>query len=92
MLWNGQNHRFYPQDIVDVLPKIFKMDEKEKEEFITSDDTKIKIKQMKDFKDSKFETFYCSLRQKRNFPKTYKVKGASLTLEKVPTYMDSSQT
>ena len=69
LLWNGQIHRFYPQDILEVLPEIFKMDTKEREDFVTSDQIKRIIRNMKPFHDDKFEHFYCALRQKKNFPK-----------------------
>ena len=71
LLWNGQNHRFYPQDVVGVLPQIFNMEEKAREEFIKSEETKKQISEMYDFTDKKFQTFYCSLRGKSDFPIKY---------------------
>ena len=82
LLWNGQNHRFYPQDILDVFPEIFKMDEKERETFQNKKVDKIKevIARMRPLRDEQFERFYCKLRQRSDFPKVYELKDSSSQL------------
>ena len=83
LLWNGQNHRFYPQDILDVFPEIFKMDEKESEEFESEGKEELKkmIAEIRPFTDTKFEQFYGAIKQKLDFPKAYD-KNQDYTTEK----------
>ncbi len=71
LLWNGQCVRFYPQDILDLLPHLFVMDERNKK-FIESVDA-IKLVQQMEIPDTKFEEFYSALTNKKSnqFPKRY---------------------
>ena len=75
MLWCGQTMRFYPQDIVHVLPKIFVKNKYENDKFISSKIGEILAGQMK-INDPQFERFYCALsgKQPHEFPIKYKAK------------------
>ena len=71
LLWNGQNHRFYPQDMLNILPELCKRTT-ESEEFVNGDELKRLIDQIqheRPFTDTKFENLYCKLRQKTDFPR-----------------------
>ena len=71
LLWNGQSHRFYPQDMMDVLPCLFKRT-KESEQFVAGEQIKRLIRTIQHrtpFTDTKFEQLYCKLRQNMDFPK-----------------------
>eukprot|EP01084_Bolivina_argentea_P094902 170630_1 len=80
LLWNGYVHRFYPQDIVELLPHIFRKD-KDNKDFSVSNEAKRLIKKMnKCIKDPKFEMFYRGVNQwnKYRFPKRYTPKSEIL--------------
>merc|ERR1719245_1871851 len=59
LYWQGQGHRFYPNDIKKVLPNIFNMNQENKA-FIKSKEAKELINRMK-ISDKKFEKFYRGL-------------------------------
>lgn len=82
LYWKSQCHRFYPEDVIGVLPKIFNMNQENKD-FIESDDTKRLLDQM-EISDRKFEEFYRRLHhlQKSSFPKKYDLPKPVYPMEK----------
>ena len=75
LLWNGHSHRFYPQDIFDILPQLFRMEREKAEQIMKSVEFNRMIKQMKPYTDRKFENFYKSLRQRIDFPTEYTLEN-----------------
>ena len=73
MYWTGQVMRFYPSDIIHVLPKIFVNDEYENDKFATTKISQVLASQMK-INDPQFERFYCALsgKQPHEFPIRYR--------------------
>merc|ERR1719245_1840944 len=59
LYWQGQCHRFYPEDISKLLPNIFNMNKGNKG-FIESDELNPLLNRMK-IQDTKFENFYRKL-------------------------------
>eukprot|EP01084_Bolivina_argentea_P105331 188602_1 len=71
LLWNQQCVRFYPEDILELLPHLFIMDKYNKK-WVESMDAIRLVKQM-EIPDRKFEKFYSALTNKKSneFPKQY---------------------
>eukprot|EP00483_Globobulimina_turgida_P006251 UN06261 len=68
LFYEGQSTRFYPQDILEVFPKLFDMSYGNNEKFIQSDAAKAVAKNIL-IKDIHFETFYRSFGNDKDFPK-----------------------
>eukprot|EP01083_Nonionella_stella_P100251 282482_1 len=71
LLWQGQCHRFYPQDILELLPFIFEKNTQNKQ-FIASNMAKKLIMEMP-LMDTRFEKFYRGLNRlhEYEFPRQY---------------------
>eukprot|EP01084_Bolivina_argentea_P273155 465228_1 len=67
LFWNGLCHRFYPQDILELLPYMFRKDSKNAD-FAASAEAKELITKMS-INDAKFETFYSKVNGLNKFPK-----------------------
>ena len=79
LLWNGQCHRFFGQDIVQILPEIF-VKNKENKIFAASDEAKRLSNQMnKLIPDKDFEKFHRVVNnmKKGEFPMNYDVPEPS---------------
>ena len=65
--------RFYPQDIIDVLPELFNMTKYGNKEFIEGEAVK-KLVSKYNIPDDKFEKFYRAVtgQTPTDFPKQYK--------------------
>eukprot|EP00486_Rosalina_sp_Unknown_P016080 CAMPEP_0201594826 /NCGR_PEP_ID=MMETSP0190_2-20130828/192025_1 /ASSEMBLY_ACC=CAM_ASM_000263 /TAXON_ID=37353 /ORGANISM="Rosalina sp." /LENGTH=1042 /DNA_ID=CAMNT_0048054591 /DNA_START=564 /DNA_END=3693 /DNA_ORIENTATION=- len=77
LLWQGCSQRFYPQDIVEVLPKLFVCDHRDtfgNKEFAESVGIKRLASKMK-ITDTKFEEFYRSINRlnEKEFPKQFEL-------------------
>eukprot|EP01084_Bolivina_argentea_P031652 58583_1 len=74
MYWNGQCMRFYPSDIINVLPIIFDNNVYGNKQFVCGKSGKSLVSQM-NINDLQFERFYCGLSNKQlhEFPIKYKV-------------------
>ena len=72
MYWTGQSLRFYPSDIIHVLPQMFVNDKYENDKFVSSKISKVLASQMR-INDPQFERFYCALsgKQPHEFPIRY---------------------
>ena len=72
LYWNGRSLRFYPQDIVQVLPSLFAENYKKNASFKDSEDAQRMIQEML-IKDKYFEHFYNDLTQKKKneFPRKF---------------------
>ena len=75
LLWQGSSQRFYPQDIVEILPRLFVCDERDtfkNKEFSKSVEIQRLAAKMK-IVDTKFEEFYRSVNRlnEKDFPKQY---------------------
>ena len=73
LLWQGSSQRFYPQDIVEVLPQLFVHDDRDtfgNKEYAKSMEIKRLASKMK-IVDLKFEEFYRSINRmnEKEFPK-----------------------
>lgn len=79
LLWQGQRHRFYPQDLLNVLPEIFIKSNKN-QHFAKSDYAKRMVNDMTGLIcDDRFEQFHRAVNDKKekDFPVQYKYKYAS---------------
>ena len=72
LLWSGQCARFYPQDIIDVLPQLFVSNKYENTKFIQSQEAKRLVSKLK-IPDPKFEGFYNAMTNDHTFPKQYDI-------------------
>ena len=76
LVWNGQYHRFYPQDIINVLPTIF-VKSYENNKFATSREAMKLINDMYELiRDNKFEEFHRTVNgmKENEFPLRYKYR------------------
>ena len=79
LLWQGQCHRFYMQDIITLLPEIF-IKNNENQHFAASDYAKRLVNNMTEnnlISDKKFEQFYRAFNDKKEneFPIEYKYQA-----------------
>ena len=77
LLWQGCSQRFYPQDIVEVLPKFFVCDDRDKfgnKAFAESVEIKRLVSNMK-IEDTKFEEFHRSINRlsQEKFPRQFDI-------------------
>ena len=86
LLWQGQCHRFYPQDIIDVLPSIFVKSDKNKAFAISEEAQRLANKMTTFIPDNKFERFYRGVHgmKTNEFPRKYDVPEEEIVDYELP--------